>query len=52
MPAPGDREVRIKALELTVEHFKGATINASYLTAEQLIQRAAKLEAFIKNGAG
>ena len=31
-----------------MEHFKGATINASYLTPEQLIQRAAKLEDYIK----
>jgi len=42
--------VRMKALELTIEHNLGGHVDGSRPTAEWLIQYAAKLEEYILEG--
>lgn len=37
-------ELRLKLLELTAMHYKGASINGSYIEATYLIKQAAELE--------
>ena len=42
--------IRVKALELTIEHNLGGHVDGSRPTAEWLIQYAAKLEKYILEG--
>lgn len=48
---PTDQQVRIKAMELTIDHFRGATSGGNYLEPPQLITRAEQLEEYIIKGA-
>ena len=47
---PAEQQVRLKCLELTVEHFREARINARYLSPGDLVDRAAVLEAYVREG--
>jgi hypothetical protein len=40
--------IRLRAMELTIGHYRGATVNAQYPTPDWLIQRAIKIEKYIK----